>query len=78
MCGKPVIATNRGGIPEYVSDKAALIDTDEDFEDHLLSAMNKYIHEFPYENTEGNTYIRTKEDLYVDFVAATDKILAES
>lgn len=78
MCGKPVIATNRGGIPEYVSDKAALIDTDENFEDHLLSAMNKYIHEFPYENTEGNTYIRTKEDLYVDFVATTDKILAES
>lgn len=78
MCGKNVIATNRGGIPEYVSDKAALLDTDENFEDHLLSAMNEYIHKLPYENTEGNLDIRTKEDLYVDFAAITDKILVES
>lgn len=39
VCCKPLIATNIGGIPEYVDKNATLIDYDAHFEDHLIEAM---------------------------------------
>ena len=44
--GLPMITTNRGGIPEYASDKAAiLLDTDENLEQSIAKNIEKLLRE---------------------------------
>ena len=74
MCGKYIIATNRGGIPEYVTNQASLIDTDNNFEDNLMEAMKNFIHSQRGKNIE-EFIVRTQRELYVDFISTLNKII---
>lgn len=41
-CGTPIITTTSGGIPEYVDDKACVLDRDEKLPKNIANAMKKY------------------------------------
>ena len=65
-CGKYVIASRRGGIPEYAKDEmTTFVETDEHFIINLQKAMQSWLNQ-PQTDYFGET-IRTPVDLYHDF-----------
>lgn len=78
VCKRPIITTNMGGIPEYISNKnAILIDVDENFNNSLQKAMLQFVNNSqPKFNFEENCF--TQENLYKSFCNALESIKQEN
>lgn len=74
LCGRRVIASNMGGIPEYCIDNT-LVECDEHFVDNLKNAMEDFCkNKQSYMASAKRIDTFNRERYYKDFVAALSKI----
>lgn len=66
ICGRPLIATNIGGIPEYAEENTLLVEYNQKFIDNIAAAMKK-IRNFSYNEQKNAHKINYVSKYYDDF-----------
>ena len=63
----PIVTTNRGGIPEYVSEDCAyILDADKNLEDQILNALERLINNKELRERMGKSGLENSKKYYRD------------